>query len=94
MNIDKDLIKKVAKIARLNLTESEIKEFLPQLKEILNSFSVMNDINTDNIKPAFQPIEIKNIYREDKIEKSLTQQGALSNTKHKKDGFFKGPKAI
>ncbi len=94
MNIDKDLIKKVAKNARLNLTESEIKEFLPQLKEILNSFSVINDVNTDNIKPSFQPIEIKNVYREDKIEKSLTQQEALANTKHKKDGFFKGPKAI
>ncbi|MFH0936069.1 MAG: Asp-tRNA(Asn)/Glu-tRNA(Gln) amidotransferase subunit GatC [Candidatus Woesearchaeota archaeon] len=94
MNIDKDLIKKVAKNARLNLTESEIKEFLPQLKEILNSFSVINDVNTDNIKPSFQPIEIKNVYREDKVEKSLTQREALANTKHKKDGFFKGPKAI
>jgi aspartyl-tRNA(Asn)/glutamyl-tRNA(Gln) amidotransferase subunit C len=94
MNIDKDLIKRVAKNAHLNLTESEIKEFLPQLKEILNSFSIINDANTNDVKPSFQPIEIKNIYREDKIEKSLTQEEALSNTKHKKDGFFKGPKAI
>ncbi|MCX6711507.1 MAG: Asp-tRNA(Asn)/Glu-tRNA(Gln) amidotransferase subunit GatC [Candidatus Woesearchaeota archaeon] len=94
MNIDKDLIKKVAKNAHLNLTESEIKEFLTQLKEILNNFSIINDINTNDIKPSFQPIEIKNIYREDKVEKSLTQEEALANTKHKKDGFFKGPKAI
>ena len=94
MQLDKDLILRVAKIARLNLTESEIKEFLPQLKEILQHFSKLDEVNVDNIKPSFQPIELKNITREDKIGKCLTQEEALSNTKHRRDGFFKGPKAI
>lgn len=94
MEINRGLIEKLASLARLNLTESEIDEFLPQLKEILNTFSKIKEVNTEKIKPSFQPLEIKNIYREDKIEKCLSQEEALKNTKHKENGYFKGPKVI
>ena len=94
MKIDKELIKRVASNARLNLTENEIKEFIPQFKDILNVFSKIAEVDTKNVKESFHPLEIKNKVREDKIEKSLTQEEALRNTIHKKDGYFKGPKAI
>jgi aspartyl-tRNA(Asn)/glutamyl-tRNA(Gln) amidotransferase subunit C len=94
MKIDKELILSVAKNARLNLSEKEINEFLPELKEILESFSKLDKVNTKKVEPAFNPIELKNIYREDEVEKSLSQEEALKNTKHKNNGYFKGPKAI
>ena len=94
MEINKELIQKIARNARLNLTEEEIKEFLPQLKEILEAFSTLDKLNTAKTKPSFQPIEIKNIYQDDIPELSLPQDIALSNTKHKKNGFFQGPKAL
>lgn len=94
MNVDKELIKKVAENSRLNLTESEINEFLPQLKEVLENFKLLQKAPTNNLEPSFQPIEIKNITREDKVEEGLSQEEALRNTKHKQDGYFKGPKAI
>ena len=94
MKVDKELILSVAKNARLNLTKEEIEEFLPQFKEILDAFSKLDKVNTKNTAPSFQPIKIKNIYREDKTEKCLTQEEALSNTEHKKNGYFKGPKVV
>jgi aspartyl-tRNA(Asn)/glutamyl-tRNA(Gln) amidotransferase subunit C len=94
MKVDKELIKQVATNARLNLTESEINEFLPQLKEILTNFEIIQKAPTKNIEPSFQPLEIKNITREDKVESCLDQEEALKNTKHKSNGHFKGPKAI
>ncbi len=94
MQINKELIQKIALNARLKLTDKEINEFLPQLKEILNAFSEINKIDTTNVQPSFQPIEIKNVFRPDKVEKCFTSIEALSNTKHKKDSFFIGPKAI
>ena len=94
MKIDKELIQRVAKVARLNLTESEIKEFLPQLKEILDNFETIKSAPTDNIHPSFQPIEIKNVTRNDTIGNCLSQKDALKNTKHKQDDYFKGPKAL
>jgi|TARA_B100001971_G_C18156235_1_gene518702 aspartyl-tRNA(Asn)/glutamyl-tRNA(Gln) amidotransferase subunit C len=94
MKIDKELIQHVASLARLKLTEKEIKKFLPQLKEALDYFSKLKEVKTDNVKPSFQPVELKNALREDKEEKCLSQDEALSLIEHKKDGYFKGPKAI
>lgn len=94
MEINKELIKKVAENARLKLTDKEIEEFTPQLKEILNAFSKIDKVDTSKTKASVQPVEIKNVLREDEIEPSLSQDEALANTKHKKDGYFKGPRAI
>ncbi|MDP3765984.1 MAG: Asp-tRNA(Asn)/Glu-tRNA(Gln) amidotransferase subunit GatC [Nanoarchaeota archaeon] len=94
MEVDRKLLEHVAELARLKLNEEEIKKFLPQLKEILEFFSQLNKINTDNVKPSFQPVELKNAMREDKEEKCLSQDDALSLTEHKKDGYFKGPRAV
>lgn len=92
--IDSAILGKVAKNARLNLSEEEKKIFLPQLQEILDAFSVLDDLDVSKEKPSFQPIGIKNVWREDKVGKCLTQEEALSNTNHRKDGYFKGPKVI
>lgn len=94
MKVDKDIIKKVAVNSRLNISDKEISEFLPQLQEILEFFSKIDEAKTDNVKISLQPIELKNVMREDEIKESLTQEEALSNTKNKKDGYFKGPKSI
>lgn len=94
MKIDKKLIERVAEVARLKLTKREIEKFTPQLKEILEAFSKIAKVNTDKTKESFQPIELKDFMREDKLEESLSQEEALSNTKHKKDGYFKGPRII
>ncbi len=94
MNITKELIKKVAHQSKLNLSDDEIEKLIPQLKEILDIFSKLDKVDTANIEPSFHPIEIKNITREDKIEPSLSNEEALSQTPHKKDNYFLGPKAI
>lgn len=94
MEINDKLIEDIAKISRLNLTKSEIKEFLPQLKEVLNNFSKLNELNVEKVKPSFQPVIVKNILRKDVVGKCLTQEEALKNSKHKKNGYFVGPRAI
>lgn len=87
-------IEKVAKVANLKLSDEEIEEFTLQLKEVINAFNVLKNADVKNVEPSLQPIEIKDVVRADKIEKSLRQEEALSNTKNKKNGFFIGPEAI
>jgi len=94
MDIDRKLLEHVAEVARLKLTEEEIKKFLPQLKEALEFFSQLMEVNTENVKPSFQPVELKNVMREDVEKKCLSRDDALSLTEHKKDGYFKGPRAV
>ena len=94
MEVNEELIKKVAKNSRLKLTDEEIKEFVPQFKEILNAFSEIAKINTNNIKPSFQPVEIRNALREDEPKECIPTKELLKNSKHKKEDYFLGPKAI
>ncbi len=92
--VDKKMILEVASNARLKLSEKEIEKFVPQLKEVLEYFSKINELDAENEEPSFQPISVKNIFREDTIGKCISQEEALSNTKNKKDGYFKGPKVV
>jgi aspartyl-tRNA(Asn)/glutamyl-tRNA(Gln) amidotransferase subunit C len=94
MKIDNSVIKHVASVSRLNLTEEEIKEFLPQLKEILDAFSEIQNIDTKNILPSYHAVELKNSLRDDVPGKCLDNKTALKNSSNTKDGYFKGPRVV
>ena len=94
VKIDKELIKHVAQVARLNLTDKKTENFSKELKEIIGFFSKLEKVDTTDIDVSLQAIELKNNLREDKEEKSFTQKEVLSLTEHIKEGYFKGPKAI
>jgi aspartyl-tRNA(Asn)/glutamyl-tRNA(Gln) amidotransferase subunit C len=94
MEINKELVKKVATVARLNLTNDEIDKFTPQLTEILDAFSKIDEIDTSGTKMSIQPVELKNALRQDIPKSCLSVDDALLNTEHKKDNYFKGPRAI
>lgn len=94
MELTKDTVKKVAQVARLRLTGNEIDKFTPQLKEILEAFSKIDEIDTKNTKMSIQPVKLKNALRDDVPKECLSVSDALKNTEHKKDSYFKGPRAI
>jgi len=85
-------VKRVSQVARIRLTEKEIEKFSKDMVDILGAFRDLERVPTKGVKPAFQPIETKNVLRKDAVERSLTQEQALANTKNKEKGFFKGPK--
>ena len=92
--IDKKTVEHVAKLARVDLTEEEIENFSKQFSDILDLFSSLKDVNTDDVEPSFHPIELENAVRDDKPEACLTQKEALKNAEQKEDGFFKGPRSV
>ncbi|PLW80644.1 Asp-tRNA(Asn)/Glu-tRNA(Gln) amidotransferase GatCAB subunit C [Candidatus Woesearchaeota archaeon] len=94
MDVDEKLVKDIAKTARLNLTDEEVKKFTPQLKEVISYFEKLDEIDTENVKMSIQPVEVRNVLRDDVVEESYSNELALSQTKHKKDGYFKGPSAL
>ena len=94
VKIDRELIEHVAEIARLKLTDKEIEKFSKELKDIIDVFSKIDKADTKSIEAGLQPVELKNMLREDIEEKTFSQEEALSLSEHKKDGYFKGPRAV
>ena len=92
MDITKETLKNVARNSRLALTEEELEEFTPQLKEILTYFEQLKTV--PETKPSIHPNKITNEWREDKEEPSLTQEEALANVKIHVKGYIKGPTTL
>ncbi|MEI7961608.1 MAG: Asp-tRNA(Asn)/Glu-tRNA(Gln) amidotransferase subunit GatC [archaeon] len=91
-----ELIRRVAKNARINLTDAELEKFVPQIKEIiLDSFNKLDEIDATE-KPSFQPVEMGNKFRKDEVKESLSIETALSNAsaKLREGNYFKGPKVL
>ena len=62
--IDKAQVQKVAKLARLALTEAEAEEFTHQLSAILEYVEKMNQLDTKGIEPLAHTLPINNCFRE------------------------------
>jgi len=92
--INEEEIKKVSELARIRLSEEEVKEFAKDLQEIFENFEKIDEVDTANIEIMLHPIEIKNIFREDEPVESEEEKDLLSNTINKEKGFFKGPKIL
>ena len=91
-NVDKELVKNVARNARMDLSEEEMERFAKQLEDILQAFKEIDKVDTEKVNPSFHPQEIKNVLREDSVKE--WKWNPLENTKHKEKGYFKGPKIV
>ncbi len=92
VEINKELIEKVAKLANLNLTEQETKKFEQDFKEILNAFKVLDKVDVSKVESSFRPFEERNHVREDIVRESL--KDPLAQIKNKENNFFKAPRTV
>jgi aspartyl-tRNA(Asn)/glutamyl-tRNA(Gln) amidotransferase subunit C len=92
--IDQSEVKKVAKLSRLELTETELEEFTSQLSAILDYVAKMNELDTENVEPLAHCLPISNVFREDKVKESLGTEKALANAPERDNEFFKVPKIL
>ena len=87
--LSEDKVRHVAKLAKLELGANEIEKFQKQLSEILDYVAILNEDETGKVEPTSQVTGLENVFREDKVEKSLIQEEALSGAKNKQQGRFK-----
>ena len=89
MKLSCDEVKHIALLTRLGLTEAEIEKFREQLSNILENFEVLQQVDTSNIPPTAQSINLQNVTREDEVAPSFSQSQVLANAPQKEKGCFK-----
>jgi aspartyl-tRNA(Asn)/glutamyl-tRNA(Gln) amidotransferase subunit C len=92
--IDEAQVRKVAKLSRLDLTDTEIKEFTGQLEAILEYVDKMNQLDTEGVEPLAHCLPISNCLREDTVTDSLGADAILANAPQRDGNFFKVPKIL
>lgn len=84
-------VKDVAENARIKLEDGEAEKFAEEFENILEVFDKLDDIDTEDVEPAFHPIDTGAESREDVREECLDREEVFANTENEEDGYFKGP---
>jgi aspartyl-tRNA(Asn)/glutamyl-tRNA(Gln) amidotransferase subunit C len=92
--INEDLIKQIAKLAKLTISDEEITNYMPHMKKVLNHFSELETLNTDNIEPLITPVDLKSYLREDKVEKIISTEELLEGAPSSVGQLFQVPPVI
>ena len=94
MEISKEEIMHIAKLANLKLTEEEIPEYIKNLEDILNFANVVNKAPIDGLDTSVGAIDNFNVFRKDEIKVFEDNKLLLQNAPEQEDNMFKIPKVI
>jgi len=89
MKLSQEEVLHIARLARLGLTDAEVNKLSQQLSNILESFEVLQKVDTTGVPPTAQPNTLKNVLKEDGIKPSLSQDDVLANAPYRDNEFFR-----
>jgi len=87
----------VADLAHLELTEDELKNFVPQLDAVLQHMQALNELDTTGVEPMAQvtyPAAENPALRSDQPRKTFAPEEAIANAPEPGPGYFKVPKVV
>ncbi len=87
-------IAKVAKLARIALTDEEQETYGRQLADILEHAARVQALATDGVKPTSHPLTMVNAFRPDEVTGSLPRDEVLAMAPDAVDGYFRVPKIL
>jgi aspartyl-tRNA(Asn)/glutamyl-tRNA(Gln) amidotransferase subunit C len=87
-------VRKIAELARLELTPQEVALYTQQLGAIFDYVSALSKIDTKNVAPLVTPTEMVPHFREDEIQPSLGAEKTCANAPEKSGNLFKVPAVL
>lgn len=92
--IDQEQVKKVALLARLELTPTEEEQFTTQLSSILEYFEQLSELDTEEVPPTTRAIELSNVMRKDELKVDIEPSTLLSIAPETEDQYFRVPQIL
>jgi len=87
-------LKRVARLARLKLSEEELKKYPEQFNAILKYFEQISRVETKGVSPLVNPTDIPEYLREDVVETGAGPEAALANAPERSGNLFKVPPVV
>lgn len=94
MALSAEEVRKVALLARLELSDAEIETQAKNLNNLLAQFEALQNLDVTGIEPTSHSIPVFNVLREDAIRPSLPREDALANAPEQRDGCFVVPRIL
>ena len=93
MKLNREEVLHIARLARVGLSEEEVKALSKQLSQILEHFTVLQQVDTENVSPTTGAFSAVSVMKDDKTKKSIPQKDVLANAP-KTDGNFIRVRAV
>ncbi len=94
MDLSREEVAKVALLARLRLTTVELETFTGQLNSIVHFVEQLQQLDTADVEPLAHGVEVRNVFREDKVGPSLSREDALANAPKRNAESFLVPAVL
>ncbi len=94
MALTREDVAKVARLARLELTDAEVESFTGQLSSILDYVVILDELDLDGVEPMVHAVELSNVLRADELKPSLPRPAALANSPKTDGKYFLVPAII
>jgi aspartyl-tRNA(Asn)/glutamyl-tRNA(Gln) amidotransferase subunit C len=94
MEINRELLDKIAHLARLEFEEKEAQKMMADMTTIVNWMEQLNEINTEGVEPLTSMSHEVNATREDAVLPHLNHEAALKNAPKKDSDYFRVPKVL
>ncbi|MFH0983866.1 MAG: Asp-tRNA(Asn)/Glu-tRNA(Gln) amidotransferase subunit GatC [Planctomycetota bacterium] len=92
--IDENLVRHVALLSRLKLSDEEIIRLAGELSAIVSYMDQLNELDTTEVPPMAHALPVVNIFRDDVAMPSPGVEVILANAPQRQDGFFRVPKVL
>ena len=90
--INREQVRKVALLARLELTPVEEEQFTTQLGRIIEYFEQLSELDVTNVQPTTRAIDVSNVTRPDTLQPCSEHQAILNSAPDQEGDFFKVPR--
>ena len=87
-------VQKVARLARLKLSDQELQQVAKQLDGILEYVAVLDEADVSNVEPMAHVADVANAFREDEVRPSLPREESLSNATKTDGKYFLVPQIL
>ena len=87
--IDKEQVKKMAEISKLEFPEDELDEIREKISSVLDQIGILKEVDLEGVEPTYNVNTHSQHFREDKVRESLTREEVVANTKEEQYGYFK-----
>ena len=94
MKITTDEVKYVANLAKLYVNEAEAEKLTTEMESIINFANMLSEIDTESIAPTNHAMKVQNVFRDDIIENSYSQEDILKNAPSQDGGCYLVPKVV
>jgi len=81
-------------LASIKVAEEEKEGFVASFNSVLDYFHQLDELDTEDVEPTYRVVDLTNVFREDEVSESMSQEESLSNAPRRENGYFKSPRIV